>query len=157
MRSQKFDAALVKPDKPGTWTYLVVPFSAEELFGTRGQVKVRGTINGVSFRSSPFPRGDGTHYLVVNAEIRTSAGVAAGDTVRVVLRRDAEERTLEVPDVLRKAFARNKKAREAFDRLPYSHRKEYAGFVAEAKKDEARARRAEKTVQALIEIARPKK
>ena len=79
---KEFDAQLHKGDNPGAWTCVVLD-DVKELFGTRGLVKIRGSIDGEPFDGALMAQGDGTHRLPVRAKLRDAIDKQAGDTVHV--------------------------------------------------------------------------
>jgi hypothetical protein len=122
-----------------------VPFDAREVFG-EARPPVRGTVNGTPIRGRLSVYGGAT-FLGLRREIRDAAGIDVGDVVDVVLERDDEPREVDVPAELEARLHAG--ARAAFDALAFTHRREYAEWVGEAKRPETRARRAERAVEML--------
>lgn len=150
----EFEAELKPAGPKGGSAYVDVPERAAEVFGSKARTSVRGTIGGFSFRSSVFPRGDGSFYMAVNREMRAAAGVEAGDLVPMTLERDDAPRVLDVPADLRDALEGHAAAHSAWEAMSYSHRKEYVDWILEAKRDETRRRRIEKTASMVAEQKR---
>jgi hypothetical protein len=144
---ERFDAALERNDSGGH--LVALPFDAKEVFG-RVRVPVRATVNGHTFRSTLMRYG-GTDYLGLNREAREGASVEAGQTITVELEVDDEPRVVEVPTELSDALAGDEAASEAFERLSFTHRREFAEWVDEAKREETRRRRAEQALAMLRE------
>lgn len=129
--------------------FFTLPRKESEKFGVRGRVPVTGTLNGYSFRSSIFPTGDGAHFMAVNREVRTGAGVAVGDRVKVVMELDTQPRTVSLAPDIDKALSKSKAVRARFDKLSYTHRKEYVQWIEAAKRPETRRCRIEEVVSRL--------
>jgi uncharacterized protein YdeI (YjbR/CyaY-like superfamily) len=107
-------------------------------------------LNGAPFRSTLAPFGD-LHYLPVNRVLREAAKAQAGEEVELVLERDTEPRVIEPPPALKRALEKNEAAAAAWERLSYSHKREYASAILEAKKPETRQRR---IAAAIVDLAR---
>jgi hypothetical protein len=109
---------------------------------------VTATVAGHTWRTT-VTRMRGEFLLGLSREVREAAGVAAGDTVEVAIALDSEPREVDLPDALRDALERDVAAAAAFERLAFTHRKEFARWIAEAKRDETRERRVARAVQML--------
>jgi hypothetical protein len=146
---KRFTVELVARGPKGAWTFFTLPFSVEEVFGTKARLPVKGTMNGAPFASSAMPAGDGTHAMAVSKQLQAAARAAAGDTVTVVLEPDTEARTVEVPVELQAAFVDARKAQAAFSALAYSRQKEYVTWIASAKRPATRERRVAQAIEML--------
>jgi hypothetical protein len=109
---------------------------------------VIATVNGYTWRTTVARMG-GEFLVGLNKDVRNDAGVVAGDDVDVILELDAAPREVEVPEALAAALASDAKAKAAFDGMAYTHRKEYARWIAEAKRDETRERRVQQAVEMI--------
>ena len=154
MATTKRFRALLEKHQNTEATAITIPFDVEKTYGTRARVPVRGTINRHPFRGTIFPRG-GKFIMVVNKELRAAANVKGGDTISFTLERDDEPRTVTPPADLARALQANSDAQAAWDKLSYTHKKEHARAVEEAKRPETRARRIEKAVAQLAAGKKP--
>lgn len=144
--------AVVETARKGTGgAWVVLPANAGDVFQTRARFPVRVTFNGVSYRGSTMPMGDGRFCVGITKAIQLEAGVRVGNKVAVVVERDTEERTVDVPAELSAALTRNPTAGERFAAMAYTHRREHAEWVSSAKRPETRARRVEQTITRLLD------
>ena len=134
---QKKSKAKAKAEGAGpnkAWCFIAVPVNVAEVWNARGRVPVKGTINVFPFRTTIQPMG-GSHLLTFNKQLQAGANAKAGDVVTVVMERDTEERVVEVPAELAKAFRSSKQAKTVWDGLAYTHRKEFAQWISAAKRE----------------------
>lgn len=149
--TKKVFHAILENDSKGMDTaFVTIPFSVEEEYGTRGQVKVKVLFDKHPYRGVLANMGTGCHILGVRKDIRQAIGKQVGDTVLVELERDSEERIVAVPDDLKKALAKEKAALKFFDSLSFTNRKEYVLWICSAKKEETRKKRLEQTIEKLL-------
>ena len=131
--------------------FVVFPFSTEELFGKKGQVKIKAIFDkNIEYRGSLAKMGGNCHMLGLTHAIRKKLGKSFGDTVDVELWEDQEERIVEIPDDVQKVFENESKAKELFDAMSYTHRKEYIRWITEAKKPETRENRKVKMIEMIL-------
>jgi hypothetical protein len=116
---------------------------------------VAATINGHTWRTTVTRMG-GEHLLGLNKAVRQAAGAEAGDTVEVLIELDTAPREVEVPEALAAALAGDPEAQRGFEGLSYTHRKEYATWIAEAKKAETRERRVAQALE-MLRAGRPRR
>ena len=143
-------SAELKKDSDSLMLHIDFPYDVKSLFGTRGNVKVKVTYDDVPHRGLLTNMGGACHFLGINKELRAKIGKGPGEKVRVRLERDTEERIVEVPDDLAALFTAHPEARARYEKLSYTHRKEYVRWIEEAKKTETRLNRLNKTVEMLL-------
>ena len=148
--SKTFRATLKRIDSPLKWVMVRVPFDAAKVWGMRGQVKVKGEINGFAFRTSLFPDGKGGHRLLVNKVMQRGAKAAPGMAARFRLEPDTASRVVALPAELRRALSEQRSLLRWFDALSYSARNEICRSVAQAKDPIVRLRRAERIAEFLL-------
>jgi hypothetical protein len=146
MARQRFTATLEAADRGGG-RWVAVPFDARAEFG-EARAPVAGTVNGVAFRSRLAVYG-GRTLLGLTRAVRAAAAIELGDPVEVVIERDDAARTVDVPAELGAALDRDAAARAAFESLGFTHRREYARWIAEAKREDTRRRRTARAIQLL--------
>lgn len=131
--------------------FVEFPFSVQELFGKNGQVKIKAIFDGkVEYRGSLAKMNSDCHILGLTQEVRKKLGKSFGDTVSVKLCEDKEERIVEIPEDVKTVFNENLKAKEMFDAMSYTHRKEYIRWIVEAKKPETRENRKGKIIEMIL-------
>lgn len=127
---------------------MLFPFDTEKEFGTKGKVPVKATFDGEGYAGSLIKYGNPHHMMGVPKAIREKIGKQPGEMIEVVVWKDDEVRTLEVPVQFEKAM-KSEGLLPFFEKLSYSHRKEYCRWIADAKKEETRNRRLEKAIEML--------
>src|SRR5579864_7115449 len=146
MKKYKFKAKIEAGDGGGA--YVLFPYDTEKEFATKGRVPVKATFNGVPYSGSLIKYGDPQHMLPMLKAIREEIGKGPGDAIEVVVWKDEETRTLEVPAPFEKLL-KKEGLLPFFEKLSYTHRKEYCRWITGAKKEETRLRRLEKAVEML--------
>jgi hypothetical protein len=131
-----------------TATGIEVPPDVLEELGSGRKPPVRITLHDYTYRTT-VATVDGRFMVPVSGDVRSAAGVAAGDTLEVGIEIDTAPREVAVPDELKKALRADKAAAEKFESLSYSRRKAYADSIAGAKTEETRSRRMEKALAEL--------
>ena len=146
MKKYKFKAKIEAGDGGGA--YVFFPYDTGKEFATQGKVPVKAAFNGVPYAGSLIKYGHPQHMLAVLKAIREQTGKGPGDTIEVVVWRDEEVRTLEVPAQFEKLM-KKQGLLPFFEKLSYTHRKEYCRWITEAKKEETRAKRLDKAIEML--------
>ena len=139
----------------GGGAFVEIPFDVEKEFGSK-RPKVKAMIEGVPYRGILTRMGTEYHMLIILKGIREQIGKTFGDKVKITVEPDSEPRVVEIPKDLIKELRKNKDAKAFFDKLAYTHQREYVLWIEEAKKDETRQARIVKTIEMLKQGKRGK-
>ncbi|GEJ44896.1 hypothetical protein CRS_15040 [Chryseobacterium sp. ON_d1] len=132
--------------------FVEFPFSTEELFSKKGQVKIKVVFDEkVEYRGSLTKMKSDCHILGLTQEVRKQLGKTFGDEVSVSLIEDKEERMVEIADDIASVFDENPEAKTLFDKMSYTHKKEYIRWIEEAKKPETRENRKTKMILMILD------
>jgi uncharacterized protein YdeI (YjbR/CyaY-like superfamily) len=156
-KAQHFEARLERLRSRLNWIVVHVPLDANRVWGLRGQIKVKGEINGFAFRTSLFAKRDGGHFLLINKRMQKGARAYEGSVARFQIELDLEERSVAMPEELKRILT-DDLGREGwaalrwYDGLNHSTRSDIAKWIAEPKSAGARARRAEQLAERLLNV-----
>jgi uncharacterized protein YdeI (YjbR/CyaY-like superfamily) len=150
LSAKSFNATLERMQGNLGWVIVWIPFSVHKTWGSRGNFRVKGDINGFAFRTSLFPTRRGIHYLLVNKKMQAGAHVAVGNAAEFLLEPDTADRVAAVPAELNRFLAEDKSLRQWFNALSYSYRKWLTDAILQPKSPAARARRAEQIAEQLF-------
>lgn len=150
-KPKKFRTTLELMRSPLKWVIIHVPFNVGETWGSRGQVKVRVSVNGEPFRTSLFPTRSGTHFMIVNKKMQKAAEVKVGMAAGFVMEPDREARTVNTPVEVDRALKQDRALLKFYNGLNHSTRNEICRWVSEPKSPESRTRRADQIAERLLE------
>jgi hypothetical protein len=146
MKKQTFTAVI--QNAGGGGAFVEVPFDVEKEFGSK-RPKVKAMIEGLPYRGILTRMSTDCNILGIRKDIREQVGKTFGDEIKVTVEPDTEPRVVEVPANLLKELKKDKEAKTSFDKLSYTHQKEYVTWITEAKKEETRQNRIAKTIEML--------
>jgi hypothetical protein len=148
-----FSATLFRPVATGkavAWTFLTLPSDANAKLPSQGMTSVEGTFNGLAFRATLEPDGQGGHWLKVDRKLREAAGAEAGNVVSLEIAPVAEEPEPRVPADLRNALAAaHPKALAAWSDITPVARRDWIQWIESAKREETRLKRIESACDML--------
>jgi len=151
----KFTAPIIQHEGMNAG-YVEFPFRVEEVFGTRGMVKVKALFDGkTEYRGIMSNMGTGCHILILTQEVRGKLGKSFGDSVLVELEHDLEKREVFIPEEVQNLLTEYPEAQAFFEKLSYTHRKEYINWITSAKREETRAKRMVVFIEKLLQKKKP--
>ena len=151
-QSQFFQAKLERLRSRLQWIVVYIGFDAATVWGLRGQIKVRGAINGFPIRSSLFPTREGRHFLLVNKKMQKGARTGEGKLAEIRIELDLKKRMARAPACLSAILKQEPSLDGWYEKLNHSTRVEIAKWIVEPKSAEAKIRRAEQMAERLFAV-----
>jgi hypothetical protein len=148
-RKYEFDAVINKHPKLNAG-FIEFPYDVKKEFG-KSRVKVRALLDGHLYHGSLVNMGGTRHWLGITQEVRKVTEKNPGDNLHVIIEEDNDERIVDVPEDFMELMHREPGLVEFFNKLAYTHRKEYVRWIVESKKEETRKRRLTKAIEMLKE------
>ncbi len=151
----------VLENQPGKWgfSYVTVPYDVELEFGTKASVRIIGTVNGVAMDRALKPMGDGSHYIVINADLRRQAGLRTGNEAVISFVRNEEPDVLEIPEELEAGFQIEPGSKELFEAHMPGVKRGVVYWINSAKTPATREKRAVEMLRRIVSgtLTAPKK
>jgi hypothetical protein len=147
MTTHKFKATIMDPGEGGA--FVIIPFDVEQAFGKK-RVKIKAMIEGEPYRGTLVRMGSPYHVLIILKEIRQKIGKTFGDEISIELEEDHDERKVELPADFLEALHTVPEAKVFFEKLSYTHQKEYVQWFSEAKRPATRQQRIQQSIEMLM-------
>lgn len=149
LKKYAFEARLERFPMKGGWYYLLFPYSAQEEFGKKGFIRVKGTINGVPYERSLLPMKNGESFIVVPLKMRKETGLLLGHEATVELQLDERPITFAIPEELEAVFDIEPEVRVIFEKQSKSIQREICKWISDGKREQTRADRAAEILRRL--------
>ena len=147
----RFTGTIMQSDRAAnSWAWVEFPYDLKELYGVGNLVPAIITFDGISYSGSITKMGGPYPMLLIKRDILARLAKRKGDKVSVTVTLDDKPRVVEVPPELQRALDANPIAKQIYGELAYTHRKEFANWVAEAKQAETKQRRTAKAVDMIL-------
>jgi uncharacterized protein YdeI (YjbR/CyaY-like superfamily) len=150
--TRRFAARLERMRSRLNWVIVYMPFDAAQVWGLRGQIKIKGEMNGFGFRTSLFPTREGRHLLLVNKRMQKGGRAAEGSVAHFQIELDRDKRIVTIPAELKGIFTGARTLHRWYDQLNHSTRNDISKWVGEPKSAAARQRRAEQIAERLFAV-----
>ncbi len=148
-----FDAIIIKGMDKMSGNYIEFPFDVKNIFGKTGRIKVKCWFEEVEYRGSLVKMGTECHIVGIKKEILKQINKKEGDIIKVRIIEDSEERTIETHPLLQEYLECSSSSKAVYDKLSYTHKKEYNQYLNEAKKQET----IDKRIMQIIKMIEEKK